>query len=58
MTGKHIAAIIITPLIVLSFIDGILILVGIQAHRQVAHRRKQYRDGLSIREYGYHYREP
>jgi hypothetical protein len=50
--------IITAPLIIVSAIDGIFILIGLQAHRKVKQRRKEYIDGMTVREYGYQYRQP
>ena len=58
MTTRHIVLIVTAPLIFLSVLDGIFILIGLQAHRHVKQRRQNYGDGTTIREYGYQYREP
>jgi ABC-type transport system involved in cytochrome bd biosynthesis fused ATPase/permease subunit len=58
MSTRHIIMIITAPLIIVSAIDGIFILIGLQAHRKVKQRRKEYIDGMTVREYGYQYRQP
>ena len=58
MTTRQLITLCAAPLILLSVIDGIFILIGLQAHRHVKQRRREYIDGMTVREYGYQYREP
>lgn len=58
MTTRHIIVIVTAPLVFLSVLDAVFILIGLQAHRHVKQRRGSYGDGMTIREYGYQYREP
>jgi len=56
---RHIIFGIITPFIILSLVDGAMILIGLIAHRNVQERRRNYPSyGNMVREYGYQYREP
>ena len=57
---RHIIFGIITPFIILSLVDGAMILIGLIAHRNVEQRRRRTHPsyGDMVREYGYQYREP
>ena len=60
MKPRHVIAALITPFIILSLVDGAMILIGLIAHRNVEQRRRRTHlsYGDMIREYGYQYREP
>lgn len=59
MKPRHVIAALITPFIILSLVDGAMILIGLIAHRNVQERRRNHPSyGDMIREYGYQYREP
>lgn len=56
---RHLIAAVITPFIILSLVDGVMILIGLIAHRNVQQRRRNHPSyGDMVREYGYQYREP
>lgn len=55
MNTRTVLWIIAAPLVVLSVVDGLFILIGLQAHRRVQRRRRPHIDDLTIREYGYQF---
>jgi hypothetical protein len=55
MNTRTVLWIIAAPFVVLSVVDGLFILIGLQAHRRVQRRRRPDIDDLTIREYGYQF---